>query len=361
MPKTKNPTLPPSNQYDYTTKTPATKISDAEISSSGFRPATRPSKNPCFAAPGASAYNSYYHPGASLDNPVGGSRCADASSEELDRAIGGAKRKKKKTEGCNAEAARKLQECVKKPFGKDRPPATRSKKAAKEKKKVPRAVAELGSGRKRGRPASSEGGKLHIPKSIKKAVSKGATKLVNEGEKVARKQGEKALQKGVAMVESQGQKALDQGINTMKEKAMNYVNPEPMDGGVREARMRELFELLTNDPSGGKHHFGKALKHVSNAAVKTAKKQHVGKKVGKIAKDYAKEMAPEVASAAATAIGHPEMAPGAAAVTQNAVKGLGKPKRTNARAQIVGKIMKERGVGLAEASKIVKSEGLYKK
>lgn len=361
MPKTKNPTLPPSNQYDYTTKTPATKISDAEISSSGFRPATRPSKNPCFAAPGASAYNSYYHPGASLDNPVGGSRCADASSEELDRAIGGAK-KKKKTEGCQAAAAKKLQECVKMPFGKPRVMSRRSGDAKKEAKKKPRAVAELGSGRKRGRPAA-EGGKLHIPKSIKKAVSKGATKLVNQGEKVARKQGEKALKKGVAMAESEGQKALDKGINMAKDKAMSYVNPEPMDGGMRQARMRELFDLLTNDPSGGKHHhhFGKALKHVGKAAVKTAKKQHLGKKVGKIAKDYAKEMAPEAAAAAATAIGQPEMAPGAAAFTQNAVKGLGKPKRTNARAQIVGKIMKERGVGLAEASKIVKAEGLYKK
>lgn len=348
MPKTKNPTLPPSNQYDYTTKTPATKISDAEISSSGFRPATRPSKNPCFAAPGSSAYNSYYHPGASLDNPVGGSRCADAA--ELDRAVGGS---------CST-AAKELQTCVKKPFGKPKKQAEAAP-AKKPRKKRRTEVELLASGRKRGRPAA-EGGKLHIPKSIKKAVSKGATKLVNQGEKVARKQGEKALKKGVAMAESEGQKALDKGINMAKDKAMSYVNPEPMDGGVREARMRELFELLTNDPSGGKHHhFGKALKHVGNAAVKTAKKQHVGKKVGKIAKDYAKDLAPEVAAAAATAIGQPEMAPGAAAVTQQAVKGLGKPKRTNARAQIVGKIMKERGVGLAEASKIVKSEGLYKK
>ena len=36
-----------------------------------------------------------------------------------------------------------------------------------------------------------------------------------------------------------------------------------------------------------------------------------------------------------------------------------KKKRTNARAQIVARIMRERGVKLIEASKIVKAEGLY--
>jgi hypothetical protein len=41
--------------------------------------------------------------------------------------------------------------------------------------------------------------------------------------------------------------------------------------------------------------------------------------------------------------------------------GSGKPKRTNARAAVVGRIMKEKGMKMAEASKYVKEHGLYKK
>jgi hypothetical protein len=39
--------------------------------------------------------------------------------------------------------------------------------------------------------------------------------------------------------------------------------------------------------------------------------------------------------------------------------GLGKPKRHNPRAEVVRKVMSERGVSMIEASKIVKAEGLY--
>ena len=135
------------------------------------------------------------------------------------------------------------------------------------------------------------------------------------------------------------------------------------EGGSRESKMRQLFEMLMQhpEPQGGKMHLKKGLKKATKAAVKVGKEQHVGKKAASMSKDYGKAVAPELAAAAATAVGNPELAPAAAIATQQAVKGLGKPKRTNARAQIVGKIMKERGVGLAEASKIVKAEGLYKK
>jgi len=44
---------------------------------------------------------------------------------------------------------------------------------------------------------------------------------------------------------------------------------------------------------------------------------------------------------------------------KGAKAGGARPKRTNKRAQIVGQVMRERGVSLPEASRIVKSEGLY--
>jgi len=47
--------------------------------------------------------------------------------------------------------------------------------------------------------------------------------------------------------------------------------------------------------------------------------------------------------------------------TTPAAAGSGKPKRTNARAAVVGRIMKEKGMKMAEASKYVKEHGLYKK
>lgn len=50
----------------------------------------------------------------------------------------------------------------------------------------------------------------------------------------------------------------------------------------------------------------------------------------------------------------------AAPVAEPAVEGGAKPKRSNARAAIVGKIMKEKGMKMAEASKYVKEHGLYK-
>jgi len=293
----KNPIIPPQNQYDYSKGEKATtKVSDADIAHSGFRPASK-TKNPCFAQSGASPYNCYYNVAESLQNPVGGARgCSD---EDLERAVGGA------------------------------------------------------TGRKRGRPAA-EGGKIHLKKIGKKIADKGV--------KIAKK--EKLGKKAEDLARKEGKKLVDKGVDMAKDAAISYMTGAPAEeGGSREAKMRQLFEMLMQhpEPQGGKMHLKKGLKKAAHSAVKVAKKEHVGKKVGKIAKDYGKAVAPELAAAAATAVGNPELAPAAALATQQAVKGLGKPKRTNARAQIVGKIMKERGVGLAEASKIVKAEGLYKK
>ena len=41
------------------------------------------------------------------------------------------------------------------------------------------------------------------------------------------------------------------------------------------------------------------------------------------------------------------------------MSGFGKPKGKSKRAEIVKKVMRERGLSMIEASKVVKAEGLY--
>jgi hypothetical protein len=52
--------------------------------------------------------------------------------------------------------------------------------------------------------------------------------------------------------------------------------------------------------------------------------------------------------------------PATEAAPEPVAEGGAKPKRTNARAAIVSKIMKEKGLKMVEASKYVKEHGLYK-
>ena len=93
-------------------------------------------------------------------------------------------------------------------------------------------------------------------------------------------------------------------------------------------------------------------------------------KVRKAIKDKTIELAPDVLSGALSAVavasGQPELVPVASVVGNVAGKAVGKAikgsgiKKPNKRAEIVKKIMKDRGVKMIEASKIVKKEGLYK-
>ena len=72
----------------------------------------------------------------------------------------------------------------------------------------------------------------------------------------------------------------------------------------------------------------------------------------------------EAAEAKVVAAVPPEQAVevvGASHTPPPAATGSAKPKRTNARAAVVGRIMKEKGMKMAEASKYVKEHGLYKK
>jgi hypothetical protein len=93
-------------------------------------------------------------------------------------------------------------------------------------------------------------------------------------------------------------------------------------------------------------------------------------KIRKAIKDKTVELAPEVLSGALSAVavatGQPELVPVAGIVGNTAGKALGKAikgsgmKKPNKRAEIVKKVMKERGISMINASKAVKAEGLYK-
>ena len=99
-----------------------------------------------------------------------------------------------------------------------------------------------------------------------------------------------------------------------------------------------------------------------------AKKAHIGRKLKNVGKNVvlpiAKEAAEEGLKTAATAFveSNPEFAPLLPVANVAIDKGIGsgiKPKKINKRAIIVKKIMKDKGLSLIEASKLVKSNNLY--
>ena len=111
--------------------------------------------------------------------------------------------------------------------------------------------------------------------------------------------------------------------------------------------------------AGGKIHLKKAMK-----------KAHVGRKLKNVGKNIVLPVAKEAAKTAlkdgATALAesNPELMPllpvANAAIDKSIGSGL-KSKKVNKRAEIVKKIMKDKGLSLIEASKYVKTHNLYKK
>jgi uncharacterized metal-binding protein len=92
------------------------------------------------------------------------------------------------------------------------------------------------------------------------------------------------------------------------------------------------------DMDGGKFNFGKALKSVGKAVAPVAKS------VGKVALPIATDMAKEAAMAYMMGAG---------------VQSGGKVDGRKRRAEIVRKIMAEKGMKMIDASKYVKANGLY--
>jgi hypothetical protein len=87
---------------------------------------------------------------------------------------------------------------------------------------------------------------------------------------------------------------------------------------------------------------------------------NIFKDIGRSLKKVGKVIAPEVAGLGAVALGNPELAPIAMAGTK-ALVGSGKGDGRKRRAEIVKKVMKEKGMKMTEASSYVKKHGLYKK
>ena len=153
--------------------------------------------------------------------------------------------------------------------------------------------------------------------------------------KIVKKQSEKLLDK-----------AKDKAEKELKKHAKNQV-----DNFIGHLKSNN------NELEGGKIHIKKALK-----------KAHVGRKLKNVGKNVVLPVAKEAAKTAlkegATALAesNPELAPLLPVANIAIDKGIGsgiKPKKVNKRAEIVKKIMKEKGLSLIESSKYVKANNLY--
>jgi uncharacterized metal-binding protein len=137
-----------------------------------------------------------------------------------------------------------------------------------------------------------------------------------------------------------GKVALPIATDMAKEAAMAYM----MGAGVQSGGVGVLKKprgrprKMAMDMDGGKFNFGKALKSVGKAVAPVAKS------VGKVALPIATDMAKEAAMAYMMGAG---------------VQSGGKVDGRKRRAEIVRKIMAEKGMKMIDASKYVKANGLY--
>ena len=141
-------------------------------------------------------------------------------------------------------------------------------------------------------------------------------------------------------------KAKDKAEKELKKQAKNQVD-------------KLIGHLNNNELEGGKLRIKKALK-----------KAHVGRKLKNVGKNVVLPVAKEAAKTAlkdgamAFAESNPELMPLLPVANAVIDKGIGsglKPKKVNKRAEIVKKVMKEKGLNLIDASKYVKAHNLYKK
>ena len=141
-------------------------------------------------------------------------------------------------------------------------------------------------------------------------------------------------------------KAKDKAEKELKKQAKNQVD-----------NLIGHLQSNNNELEGGKLRIKKALK-----------KAHVGRKLKNVGKNVVLPVAKEAAKTAlkdgamAFAESNPEFAPLLPVANVAIDKGIGsglKPKKVNKRAEIVKKVMKEKGLSMIEASKYVKAHKLY--
>jgi hypothetical protein len=142
-------------------------------------------------------------------------------------------------------------------------------------------------------------------------------------------------------------KAKDKAQKELKKQAKNQV--DNLIGHLQS----------NNELEGGKLHLKKM-----------AKKAHVGRKLKNVGKNVVLPVAKEAAKTAlkdgamALAESNPELMPLLPVANTVIDKSIGsgiKPKKVNKRAEIVKKIMKDKGLSMISASKYVKTHNLYKK
>ena len=142
-------------------------------------------------------------------------------------------------------------------------------------------------------------------------------------------------------------KAKDKAQKELKKQAKNQI--DNLIGHLKSNNDDEL--------EGGKLHLKKM-----------AKKSHIGRKLKNVGKNVVLPVAKEMAktalkdSAMAFAESNPEVMPLLPVANAVIDKGIGsgiKPKKVNKRAEIVKKIMKDKGLSMIESSKYVKAHDLY--
>ena len=164
-------------------------------------------------------------------------------------------------------------------------------------------------------------------------------------------------------VKGSGFKTVKKAVKKQSEKLLDKAKDKAQKELKKQAK-NQVDNLIghlqsNNELEGGKIHIKKALK-----------KAHVGRKLKNVSKNVVLPVAKEAAKTAlkdgATAFveSNPEFAPLLPVANVAIDKGIGsgiKPKKVNKRAEIVKKIMKDKGLSLIESSKYVKANNLYKK
>ena len=154
------------------------------------------------------------------------------------------------------------------------------------------------------------------------------------------------------IVKKQSEKLIDKA----KDKAQKELKKE-----LKKQAKNLIGHLKSNNDEleGGKIHIKKALK-----------KEHVGRKLKNVGKNVVLPIAKEAAKnalkdgAMALVETNPELMPLLPVANTVIDKSIGsgiKPKKVNKRAEIVKKIMKDKGLSMISASKYVKTHNLYKK
>lgn len=156
------------------------------------------------------------------------------------------------------------------------------------------------------------------------------------------------------VVKGLAKKGTELALKKGKDMAKEMIKKK-MEGGAQGSK-KDLVRSAIDDIED----LGYILKSKSKI-IKDAEGGNFWKKLGHTFKNVGKAVAVPAVGALTAASGNPEFAPLAMAATSGAMKGSGKSDGRKRRAEIVKKIMKEKGLKMTDASAYVKKHGLYTK